>query len=413
MFRIEMLPAAHGDCLWIEYGTSADVHRILIDGGPAHAYPDLRSRIALLPRAQRCFDLLVISHIDADHIEGVVRLLCDAEALGCTFDRIWFNGREQLDAVPDPAGEPLGSVQGEIVGVLIHAYEDRTGTRVWNQGFDGAIAVDRHSDTLPTVTLPGNCRLAVLSPGQAELLDLKYHWVRELDKAHVSSGDEAALLSRLASDRRLRPLGDVLGGPDADAERDEAADAVEADLPDALGGDSGEPGGDAPFGSDTSRTNASSIALLLEYPAVAPTVRFLLAADAWPSVVERSLVQGGAPWQRGERDQFPAGQARLHPLPLLDQRRGLRPSPRALRGPGPGLPPRPGQAPAALQLQHHDHHGVVRPSARSRLSSFSPSGHLAGLLITFGRDRRRWSRARCTPRRRTRTGCPGRQRRQQ
>jgi hypothetical protein len=298
MFRIEMLPAAHGDCLWIEYGTSADVHRILIDGGPAHAYPDLRSRIALLPRAQRCFDLLVISHIDADHIEGVVRLLCDAEALGCTFDRIWFNGREQLDAVPDPAGEPLGSVQGEIVGVLIHAYEDRTGTRVWNQGFDGAIAVDRHSDTLPTVTLPGNCRLAVLSPGQAELLDLKYHWVRELDKAHVSSGDEAALLSRLASDRRLRPLGDVLGGPDADAERDEAADAVEADLPDALGGDSGEPGGDAPFGSDTSRTNASSIALLLEYPAVAPTVRFLLAADAWPSVVERSLDLLVEPGQR-------------------------------------------------------------------------------------------------------------------
>ena len=30
MFRIHMLPAAHGDCLWIEYGTSpADVHRVL------------------------------------------------------------------------------------------------------------------------------------------------------------------------------------------------------------------------------------------------------------------------------------------------------------------------------------------------------------------------------------------------
>ena len=33
MLRIEMLPAAHGDCLWIEYGSGTNVHRILIDGG--------------------------------------------------------------------------------------------------------------------------------------------------------------------------------------------------------------------------------------------------------------------------------------------------------------------------------------------------------------------------------------------
>ena len=33
------------------------------------------------------------------------------------------------------------------------------------------------------------------------------------------------------------------------------------DLPDALGGDSGEPGAEAVFGCDTSRTNATSIAL--------------------------------------------------------------------------------------------------------------------------------------------------------
>ena len=104
MFRIEMLPAAHGDCLWIEYGSGSTVHRILIDGGPAHAYPALRERILHLPAYERRFELLVITHIDADHIEGVIRLLLDAEALACSFERIWFNGRDQLNAVPDPAG---------------------------------------------------------------------------------------------------------------------------------------------------------------------------------------------------------------------------------------------------------------------------------------------------------------------
>jgi hypothetical protein len=33
-FRITMLPALHGDCLWIEYGEEGDTHHVLIDGGP-------------------------------------------------------------------------------------------------------------------------------------------------------------------------------------------------------------------------------------------------------------------------------------------------------------------------------------------------------------------------------------------
>ena len=63
MLRIEMLPAAHGDCLWLEYGSGTTVHRILIDGGPAHTYPALRERILHLPANARRFDLLVITHV--------------------------------------------------------------------------------------------------------------------------------------------------------------------------------------------------------------------------------------------------------------------------------------------------------------------------------------------------------------
>ena len=69
MFRIEMLPAAHGDCLWLEYGTGESAHRILIDGGPSHCYPALRERILHLAPGNRRFDLLVVTHIDADHID--------------------------------------------------------------------------------------------------------------------------------------------------------------------------------------------------------------------------------------------------------------------------------------------------------------------------------------------------------
>jgi hypothetical protein len=305
MFRIEMLPAAHGDSLWIEYGSGRDVHRILIDGGPAHAYPALRQRILHLPAGERRFDLLVITHIDADHIEGIIRLLLDAEALDCHFDRIWFNGRDQLDAVPDPAGAPLGGLQGEYLGMLIADYEQRTGTQVWNLGFAKRLAaIDRKAAALPVVELPGDCRLTLLSPDFDRLLDLKDNWAKELKAARMGSGNIAQLRQRLADSRSLRPLGDVLGAED-DFDFDQpASDETDIDLADTLGRGTGEPGADAPFGGDTSRANGSSIALLLEYPATKPEVRFLLAGDAWASVLETSLTGLLAPGARLAVDGF-------------------------------------------------------------------------------------------------------------
>jgi hypothetical protein len=305
MFRIEMLPAAHGDCLWIEYGSGREVHRILIDGGPAHAYPSLRERILHLPAGERRFDLLVITHIDADHIEGIIRLLLDAEALDCHFDRIWFNGRDQLNAVPDPAGEALGGVQGEYLGMLIADYEQRTGTQVWNLGFAKELAaIDRKEGTLPVVELPGDCRLTLLSPDHERLLDLKDNWAKELKAAGVRSGNIAQLRERLADSRSLRPLGDVLGGEDDFDFDPPASDDIDNDLDDTLGRGTGEPGADAPFGGDTSRANGSSIALLLEYPATKPDVRFLLAGDAWASILETSLGRLLQPGARLALDGF-------------------------------------------------------------------------------------------------------------
>ena len=295
MLSIEMLAAAHGDCLWIEYGSGKDVRRILIDGGPAHTYPALRERILQLGADDRRFELLIVTHIDADHIEGVVRLLQDAAALGCRFERIWFNGREQLDQIDDPAGAPLGAVQGEMLGMLIADYEAQADRQVWNLGLPERLAaIDRHEGTLPVVDLPGDCRLTLLSPDLDRLLELKTRWAAELKKAKVKSGDTAALRRLLESSTTLRPLGDVLGdaGPPLE-DRYEVPDPDGLDLPkgeaDTLGGGDGEPGGDAKFGSDTSLANGSSIAVLLEYPADRPQVRLLLAGDAWPSVLEASI----------------------------------------------------------------------------------------------------------------------------
>ena len=301
MLRLEMLPAAHGDCLWIEYGNGSEVHRILIDGGPAHAYPALRERILHLPAGERRFDLLVVTHIDADHIEGIIRLLLDAETLECSFDRIWFNGAPQLrNDLPDPAGEALGSLQGEFLSLLIGDYEQRTGRAVWNAGLPGPlVAVDRKARALPTAELPGGCRLTLLSPDHQRLLDLKDNWDKELVKARLVSGDETELRRRLEQSRNLRPLGDVLG-EEEDPLLGPRAVAAEPGFADVLGG---EPGEEATPGCDKSLANGSSIALLLDFPVDAseprsPKTRLLLAGDAWPGVIADSLDRLVAPGKR-------------------------------------------------------------------------------------------------------------------
>src|SRR5216684_2857231 len=92
MLRVEMLPAAQGDALWIEYGDATRPRRVLVDGGTASSWRDgLRARVESLPRDERHFELLIVTHIDADHIDGALALLTE-ESLGARFGDVWFNG---------------------------------------------------------------------------------------------------------------------------------------------------------------------------------------------------------------------------------------------------------------------------------------------------------------------------------
>ncbi len=106
----ERLPDRHaagprGDCLWIEYGDAARPRRILIDGGRKLAWETLRSRFSALPPEQREFELLMLSHVDADHIEGLLAML-KAPDLPVSFKDVWFNGHRHLERV-----ESLGAKQ--------------------------------------------------------------------------------------------------------------------------------------------------------------------------------------------------------------------------------------------------------------------------------------------------------------
>lgn len=205
IFRIELLPARHGDCLLLEYGDSERPRRVLIDGGPIGAWDALSTRLLALPADQRAFELLVITHVDADHIEGCLKLLNHPEL--ATFGDIWFNGWPHVAQVIEEP-EPEQEAQEGCMNTEADANVDRSlrqGTEIavrilgrnWNAAFQGRPLFVPAAGALPRHDLPGGLRLTLLSPNLERLLKLRTAWERALERAELNPDDEDELRRRL------------------------------------------------------------------------------------------------------------------------------------------------------------------------------------------------------------------------
>lgn len=236
MFEIEMLPAREGDALWIRYGDPASPHQVLIDGGRAGTYNEIKARFSQLPEDQREFELFVITHVDRDHIEGALKLLEDPN-LSLAFKEIWFNGYDHLQGTEL---ETYGAVQGERLTTAILRRK-----AVWNKAFGGGPIKVANNGDLPVRTLVGGLKLTILSPDADKLEKLLPKWKKECADAGLQPGIEA----RITEAAGLEPL-----GTRPNVERLAAN----------------------PLAADKTLPNGSSIALLAEYDGI----RVLLGADA-------------------------------------------------------------------------------------------------------------------------------------
>src|SRR5262245_60143791 len=80
-FSLDVRRARKGDCLLLHYGTEKNPGLVMIDGGPKAVYgPHLRPRLEEI-RKKRVegnkplqVDLLMVSHVDDDHIQGILDL---------------------------------------------------------------------------------------------------------------------------------------------------------------------------------------------------------------------------------------------------------------------------------------------------------------------------------------------------
>lgn len=115
--KVKFLKASKGDCFLISFKDELDIFRnILIDGGVQETYFDshrnregeLKIEIDRIKKNNEKVDLLILSHIDNDHILGLLKWFeMDKEAMDFV-GNIWFNsGKLIADYFKEPENPDL------------------------------------------------------------------------------------------------------------------------------------------------------------------------------------------------------------------------------------------------------------------------------------------------------------------
>jgi len=212
MVTFEAVRAKYGDSILLHYGPKNDPQLVVIDGGPPGVWTDaLQPRLDQI-REERGLEeadpldiaLLMVSHLDEDHISGVLSLMrllnqkrVDQEAPPYNVRKAWVNTFEDLTGekaggasfgaaeaaalaasplggalVKTKSGIELASVgQGRELRDLINAM-----TLQGNQPFNGLATVNSKKNP---ATIEG-LKLTVVAPSQENIDALQADWEKKV-----------------------------------------------------------------------------------------------------------------------------------------------------------------------------------------------------------------------------------------
>jgi beta-lactamase superfamily II metal-dependent hydrolase len=232
MFRFHVVQAEFGDCLLLEYGTRSTPRYTLIDGGPPKNFDtNLSPVLKEVAKQGATLDLTVLSHVDNDHIVGLVDYFAELQAGATDLPRpneLWHNSwGKTIDpqgvvapriaalmtltraaAMPNAANATLGISEGNTL---------RTKAKLLNIPLNAAFP---HGDLITVgdakqpVTL-GNLRLQVVGPTQKNLDRLRKDWAAWIDQHEDEVGRENVTIMA-NSDRSVPNLSSIVLVAEAD-----------------------------------------------------------------------------------------------------------------------------------------------------------------------------------------------------
>jgi len=232
---LDVRRARKGDCLLLHYGTEQDPGLVMIDGGPSQVYaPHLKPRLDTI-RAKRNLaagnslpvDLLMVSHIDDDHIKGILELtrdLTDAKRAGKrpvkignlwhnSFDKIIGNDPHELtsavtasfgaaalsgDVDPDDLDPSAALVLASVPqGQKLSGDAKTLGLRVNGHAQGKLIMAEAGASP---VDLSKGLRFTVIGPMKQELAELQAEYDRFLKKKKAADKKSEAALAEFSDD---------------------------------------------------------------------------------------------------------------------------------------------------------------------------------------------------------------------
>ena len=245
IFTLEVLEAKHGDALLLHYGTKKSPKLIVIDGGPAGVFDrSLRPRLEQLrekrtPGKPLPVRMLLVSHIDDDHIRGVLDLTDllleqqGKETLLCDITTLWHNsfdeilGNKETDAIPASLGSSVRlSSSGELTypsklfrdeGAAAVAANVPQGRRlrgnaealtlVPNDPFEGLVSLRPKQKALG---LGGRLKFRIVGPSQMRLEKLEKDWDAKLKALQKKEAAAARALAAEFMDTSVYNLSSIV-----------------------------------------------------------------------------------------------------------------------------------------------------------------------------------------------------------
>ncbi len=234
MLKLHVVQAQFGDCLVLEYGTAAHPHFILIDGGPPTTYDRHLHSILQTVGAAGPLDLVALSHVDNDHIIGLLDYFAELRA-GTdpslpTPAALWHNS---FARTVDPGGAIQARLQALVTnsramvmstaGAAVNGIGEGNSLRLAAAALGIPLNGGFPSDLVLVDTAPGpftfeNVTLQITGPTQLNLNQLQADWEQWLDTHEDAVGtDDPFVMAN--SDRSVPNLSSITFLAEADGKR--------------------------------------------------------------------------------------------------------------------------------------------------------------------------------------------------
>lgn len=189
---VRLLDASYGDAILVSHSNEAETFNLLIDGGPAKTFGfgsggrrpgPLRIALDEIKEKHQTIDLVILTHIDSDHIKGLIKAFQFDGYLSNLAKQVWLNASSNITSFMDAVDIAENAIP--------YSTDDDANTSVrdgktFEQILTKLDCWRREIIIAGQIIHVGPFKFTILSPSRKNLEKLLYIWPDENDSADTA-----------------------------------------------------------------------------------------------------------------------------------------------------------------------------------------------------------------------------------